>query len=153
METVKTILDRKGSAVDTIEPDAMVLDAAQQMNEHRIGSLLVMHEGRLKGIVTERDILRRVVAGERDPAHTRVREIMTPMAQIKHCLPETPLDDCRALMSEKRIRHLPVLVGERVVGIITIGDLMAQQIEAHATTIDYLHAYVESSPGPIARSA
>jgi CBS domain-containing protein len=146
MATVKTILDRKGDAVATIRPEATALDAAHAMNERRIGSLVVVEQDRVVGIVTERDILIRIVAEERDPSRTRVREIMTE--KVASCTPETPTEQCRDMMILRRIRRLPVIVESRLIGIVTSGDVMRQEIEAQRDTIDALNEYMEMPPTP-----
>lgn len=144
MTTVRDILDRKGGHVVAIAPGATALEAAQLMNEHRIGSLLVMESTKLVGIVTERDILRRVVAAGGDPAKILVEAILsTPVAC---CRPDTNLEECRKVITEKRIRHLPVVDHGQLRGIITIGDLMAQAIEEHESTIKYLNEYMFGIP-------
>ncbi len=146
MITVQRMLDRKGFEVATVERAATALDAAQMMNDLRIGSLVVVDGERVVGIVTERDILRRVVAAEREAATTLVGAIMT--APVACCRPETQLEECRAVMTERRIRHLPVVEAGRLAGIITIGDLMAHEIKEHQITIEYLNEYLFSPATP-----
>src|SRR3989442_15189223 len=107
MATVNDILAAKGGHLNTISPHASVYDAAVLMNEHKIGSLLVMEEGRLIGIFTERDILRRIVAEQRDPAATHIGEVMT--SDVACCRPHTDLEEARSVMKNRRIRHLPGL--------------------------------------------
>ena len=144
MITVRDILDRKGSNVVSVAPETTALEAARLMNEHRIGALLVLEEDKLVGIVTERDILRRVVATAGDPAKVIVKEILsTPVAC---CRPDTPLEECRKVITERRIRHLPVVDRGQLRGIITIGDLMAYEISEHETTIKYLNEYIFGHP-------
>ena len=94
----------------------------------------------MAGIITERDILRRVVAAERNPALTAVREVMT--ASVACCRRETSLDECRSVMTSKRIRHLPVVDEHGVCGIVTIGDLMAHEVDEHQATIEHLNGYI-----------
>jgi len=140
MPTAQTILDRKGTEVATIPSTASVLEAARRMNERRIGALIVTSGERVIGIFTERDILRRVVAAERPPESTRVSEVMTtPMAC---CRRSTPLGECQAIMTQKRIRHLPVVEGGVLHGIISAGDIMAIQADEQRSTIEYLHEYL-----------
>jgi CBS domain-containing protein len=146
MRTVSVILEKKPGQVATITPDATAQEAAQRMNELRIGSLVVSNGLEVLGIVTERDILRRLVAAEREPGKTHVRQIMTE--KIAFCHPSTTLDECKAVMTDLRIRHLPVLDEGRLVGMVTIGDLLAQEIAAHQHTIEYLNAYMEMPPIP-----
>jgi CBS domain-containing protein len=141
MASVSEILAAKGRHLNTISPEASVYDAAVLMNEHKIGSLLVMAEGRLVGIFTERDILRRVVAAQRDPAVTPVGEVMT--CDVACCRPHTDLEEARSVMKNRRIRHLPAVAdGGEVVGVISIGDLNAYQVDTQERTIYQLQEYI-----------
>jgi CBS domain-containing protein len=140
MATVQTILAKKGSEVVSTTVTDTVLAAARLMNERAIGGLVVLDGDRVAGMFTERDILRRVVAMRRDPAGTLVGEVMT--TPIAVCRRETLLGECRAVMTEKRIRHLPVVDADRVCGIVTIGDLMAHEVTEHQATIQYLNEYI-----------
>jgi CBS domain-containing protein len=144
MITVRDILEKKGSQVATVAPNATALEAARLMNEQRIGSLLVLEEAKLTGLVTERDILRRVVAAGTNPAAVRVADILsTPVAC---CRPDTTVEECRKVITEKRIRHLPVVDHGELRGIITIGDLMAREISEQENTIKYLNEYMFGHP-------
>jgi len=141
MATVRDILALKGPHVLSIGPDATVLDAALLMNEHKVGSLLVKSAGRLMGIITERDLLQRVVAQRRDPAATNVAEVMT--AEVACCRPETTVDEARSVLKNRRIRHLPVLDGdEQLLGVVSIGDLNAYLSRDQEVTIHILHEYI-----------
>ncbi len=140
MATVRDILAKKGSDVISIAPAETVLHAAQLMNERAIGGLVVAEGARPVGIFTERDILRRVVAQRRDPTATRVADAMT--APVIACAPDTSLDDCAAMMTAKRIRHLPVVDGQRLVGVITIGDVLAFRVSEQEATIEYMHHFM-----------
>jgi CBS domain-containing protein len=140
MPSVRDILARKGSEVVTIGPEHTVLDAAQLMNTRGIGAVLVTEGGELKGIFTERDIMRRVVAEERPASRTLVRDVMT--TGLVTARPETSMEDCAALMTARRIRHLPVLGPEGLAGVVTIGDLLAYQVADQAVTIAQLNSYV-----------
>ena len=140
MATVHSILSRKGNEVVSIEADQSVLAAANRMNERGIGGLVVIEDGRMIGIVTERDIMRKVVAAERNPSLTPVREVMT--SPVACCRPETTLLECRSVMTDKRIRHLPVVDDRGLRGIVTIGDLMAQEVGEHQATVEYLSSYI-----------
>jgi len=137
MPTVQEILARKGSNVISVKPGETVLKAAELMSERGIGGLVVTEGGRLVGIFTERDILRRVVAPQRDPAATRVAEVMT--TPVTACAPDTSVDECAAMMTAKRIRHLPVVADRGLAGMITIGDVLAFQVREQQATIDYMH--------------
>ena len=140
MPTVNDILTAKGDEVVSVVAAESVLNAARLMNERGIGGVLVMEEGELVGIFTERDILRRVVAERRDPATTTLREVMT--APVIRCRPDAKVVECRALMSQKRIRHMPVMCEDEVCGIITTGDLLAHQVREQQDTIEHLNRYV-----------
>ena len=140
MAIVQSILGKKGGQVVSIGAGETVLVAASLMNERTIGGLVVTDGERVVGIFTERDILRRVVAQRKDPAATLVRDVMT--APVACCRPDTSLAECRSVMTEKRIRHLPVVERERLCGIVTIGDLMAQEVGEHQATIEYLQSYI-----------
>lgn len=119
---VSSVLAEKGRQVYTIARTATVSEAVREMNEKGVGSLLVMGERRPAGIFTERDVLRRVVDADRDPALTRVGEVMTrEMAAID---PAWHVEDAMRLMTERRLRHLPVMDGDELVGMISIGDLL-----------------------------
>ena len=122
MQQVGDLLSDKGSDIFSIAPGASVAEAVDLMAERGIGSLLVMRQGALCGIVTERDYARKIVAGGRSVRDTTVQDIMT--ADVLTTGVEQNIDECMMLMTEKRIRHLPVVDGKKVVGIISIGDLM-----------------------------
>ena len=140
MPTVKDILDKKGTKVATVDKNDSVLQSARKMNERRIGSLVVLDSANVVGIFTERDILTRVVAAGLDPQKTSVGEVMTK--PIACCRRDTSLEECRDVMTQKRIRHLPVVEDNKLLGIITSGDIMAQRIDSHKETIQYLHEYI-----------
>jgi len=148
MNTVKEILERKGSAVCCIGRKASVLEAVQEMNAHRIGAIVVNDGDRIVGIFTERDVLTRVVAQGLDPANTPVEKVMT--SQLACCMPETPLEECKSVMTEKRIRHLPVVKDHRLLGIITSGDILFGEKHREQQTIKYLKEYIH---GPYAASS
>ena len=140
MPTVRDILAKKGSSVISVAPHETVLRAAELMSERGIGGLVVTRGGRLAGIFTERDILRRVVAQRLDPVTTPVARVMT--APVTACAPDTPVDECAAMMTAKRIRHLPVVAGRDLAGVITIGDVLAFQVTEQQATIDYMHHFM-----------
>jgi IMP dehydrogenase len=140
MAMVQGILAAKGRQVVTIGAEESVLAAANLMNDHGIGGLVVTDGDRVAGIFTERDMLRRVVAARLDPATTRVREVMT--APVATCRPDTMLAECRAFMTAKRIRHLPVVDEKGLCGIVTSGDLLAREVTEHEATIEYLNHYI-----------
>ena len=140
MPTAERLLERKGDHVASLDPDATVLDAAQLMNEAHIGSVLVTEGGRLAGIFTERDVLRRVVAVRRDPATVSLRDAMT--TPVACAAPHTTLDEIRRVMRAKRIRHMPVVDHDRILGVISIGDLNEAEITIQIETISYLERYM-----------
>ncbi len=136
MQQVGDLLSDKGTEIFSIAPEATVTEAVSLLAEKGIGSLLVMQDGTLCGIVTERDYARKVVAGGLSSENTRVADIMT--ADVFTTGVEQNIDECMMLMTEKRIRHLPVVDGERVVGIISIGDLMKAIISDNQRAIGSL---------------
>ena len=140
MATVKDILDKKNSSVASISKSNVVLDAAKKMNDSRIGSLVVTEGDNVVGIFTERDILTRIVAAGRNPGNTPVGEVMS--APVACCRRDTTLEECRAVMTQKRIRHLPVVEEKKLLGIITSGDILARKVDAHEETIRYLNEYI-----------
>ena len=141
MVTVQELLSRKGSHVITVGADATVLDAALVMNEHRVGAVVVVDEGKIQGMFTERDVLRRVVGERRDPTQTVVSEVMT--RDVFCCTPQTGLEEARGTMKNRRIRHLPVVDGDnRLLGLISIGDLNAHEATAQEQTIHLLQEYL-----------
>jgi CBS domain-containing protein len=141
MTQVAVILDRKGRQVWTIGKEASVLQAAQLMNEHKIGALVVIDGGRIAGMFTERDVLRRVVGEQRDPTNTRVAEVMTE--EVVCCSPATTLDEAGGSMKNRRIRHLPVVDSEgQLLGLVSIGDINAQHQATQEQTIFLLNEYL-----------
>jgi CBS domain-containing protein len=141
MPTIKDILSEKGSSVLSTGRDSTVLQAAELMNEHRVGSVLVVEGERIEGIFTERDVLRRVVGARLDPAATRVKDVMTK--ELACGCPDTSVEEARAFMRNKKIRHLPVIDADnKLHGLISIGDLNAYQLDGQEKTIHYLHQYL-----------
>jgi len=142
MSTVKDLLAAKGSEeVISIVKDATVLEAAKLMNQHKIGALVVISEGRVEGIFTERDVLRRIVAEQRDPATVHVAEVMTK--EIACCRMNTSIDEVKTVMKNKRVRHLPVVGDDmQLHGMISIGDLNAYHSNNQEVTIQFLHEYL-----------
>ena len=140
MSQISEILTEKGRRVLKIDADASVLEAVELMVEENVGSLLVTDSGDVTGIVTERDYLRRVALEGRTDAETSVREIMSsPLIVVT---PETAIAECMALMTNKRIRHLPVVDAGEVAGIISIGDLVKFQSRQQDYEIQFLHDYI-----------
>ncbi len=140
MATAESILARKGRDVVSVPAYASVLDAARLMNQRGIGGLIVTDDGEVVGIFTERDVLRRVVAERKDPASTTVAEVMT--SPVISCGPHTSVEECRATMTTRRVRHLPVIGDGGLAGIVTSGDILACQVEDQEATIQQLHQYI-----------
>jgi CBS domain-containing protein len=141
VDTLDSVLRFKGRQVWSIAPTATVYEAIARMSEKSVGALLVLSEGRLAGIISERDYARKVILNDRSSKETEVREIMTDRVVTAH--PNDTVEECMRSMTEHRIRHLPVLDGEKVVGIVSIGDLVNWTITAHEETIGHLQGYIE----------
>ena len=140
MPNAQSILDMKGTDVATVDRKTTVLEAAKTMNQRRIGAVVVSEGDRVVGIFTERDILNRIVAVGKDPKTTPVGEVMTsPMAC---CRRDTSLAECKTVMSQKRIRHLPVVEDGKLYGMISAGDILASEVSDQQATIEYLHEYL-----------
>ena len=140
MIRVRHLLESKKSALYTIGPDAPVLEAVRAMAAHGVGALLVMSGTTLKGIVSERDYARKVVLHGRASADTPVSQIMSsPVLTVP---PEATVQHCMVLMTERRIRHLPVVEDGRVIGVVSIGDLVKSVIEDQQRTIEQLETYI-----------
>ena len=143
MSDVAKVLEGKGSEVLAIDVEATVFDAIRRMVEANVGALLVTDGGRVAGIVTERDYLRRVTLEGRTEEETLVREIMT--SPLVYVTPETSVEECMAVMTERRIRHLPVFTdGRELVGIVSIGDLVKFKSAEQYFQIKFLTEYIES---------
>ena len=142
MKLVKHLLDSKGRDVVSIVGDASVLDAIKTMAERAIGSLLVMENGELQGIVTERDYARKVIIKGRSSQSTQVREIMT--TDVCTATPDQTVNDCMTTMTERKIRHLPVIENGKVAGLISIGDLVQAIISDQQEEIQQLEQYITS---------
>jgi CBS domain-containing protein len=140
MVLLSQLLDSKGHTVHAIAPDASVIDAIRCMAEKHVGALLVMDGQHLAGIVSERDYARKVVLMGRSSSSTAVREIMSsPVVTLP---PDSTVDEAMRRMTERRIRHLPVVAGAGVLGVVSIGDLVKCVIEDQRHTIDELHSYI-----------
>jgi CBS domain-containing protein len=140
MRNVSQIIDRKGSRVVSVSREAPVLEAIRVMAEHHIGAVLVMEGGQLIGIASERDYARKVILQGRSSGDTPVGVIMSsPVVCVG---PQDTVAECMSIMTEKHIRHLPVVEGERVVGVVSIGDLVKELIEEQKQEISYLQQYI-----------
>jgi len=137
---ISSLLHHKASAVWSIAPTATVFDAIKLMSDKNIGSLLVMSEGRLSGIFTERDYARKIALQGKTSRQTLVHEIMH--REINTVTPDDSVEDCMKLMTEKRIRHLPVLENGNVVGVISIGDLVNWIISTQSAAIEQMEQYI-----------
>ena len=142
MRTVRQLLEAKAPEVFAIGPDAPVIDAIRLMAEKRIGAVLVMQAGKLAGILSERDYARKIVLQGRSSKDTPVRDIMT--AQVISVGLGDSTDHCMQLVTDKRIRHLPVLDGDHVLGVVSIGDLVKAVIEDQQLELDQLQRYIAS---------
>jgi len=142
MKTVRDILDAKGHEVWCVDPAATVFDALGLMAEKEIGALVVMDGGRVVGVLSERDYARKVVLFGRASPTTAVKEIMTSPVVYTHS--EQPIEECMALVTEKRVRHLPVMEDGRLVGLISIGDLVKSIIADQKFIIEQLVRYISS---------
>jgi signal-transduction protein with cAMP-binding, CBS, and nucleotidyltransferase domain len=143
MNRLAEILEDKGGDVYDIDADASVFEAVQRMVEMNVGSLLVKERGEVAGIVTERDYLRRVTLEGRTDHDTAVSEIMSsPLIVVT---PDTTVDECMALMTDRRIRHLPVVEEGEVVGMVSIGDLVKFTSQQQSFEIQYLERYITAS--------
>jgi len=137
---VAQLLKRKGYTAHRIEPDKQVLEAIRLMAQHGIGALLVMQGERLLGVVSERDYARKVILKGRSSSDTAVHQIMS--APVLTVRPDQTVRECMQLMTDKRVRHLPVLDDQHVIGVISIGDLVRAVIEEQQQTIEQLERYI-----------
>ena len=142
MKLVKNILDSKGNDIWYVAPDDSVLEAVRMMAEKGVGALLVMNEARLVGIISERDYARKVILEGRSSEKTPVKDIMT--AEVVVARPEQTVEECMQIMTENRIRHLPVMHVEKTIGVLSIGDLVKAVIEDQHFTIKQLEMYITS---------
>ncbi|MBA3962985.1 MAG: CBS domain-containing protein [Chthoniobacterales bacterium] len=138
--TIEVILGQKPRAVWSVSPEATVYEAIAMMAEKNVGALLVMEEGKLVGIVSERDYSRKVMLKGKTSRNSHVHEIMTTELTTAH--PRETVEDCLRFMTEKRIRHLPVVADGELRGVISIGDLVKQVISAQSATLDQLKDYI-----------
>jgi CBS domain-containing protein len=142
MKPVSELLKRRESTLWHARPDDTVFEALQLLAEYEVGALMVMDQGRLVGVISERDYTRKIALQGRSSKDTRVRDIMT--RDVLYVTPNTGTRACMALMSEKKIRHLPVIDGSTVVGMISIRDIMDDIIADHEATIAQLENYIRT---------
>ena len=140
MKTVRQLMEAKGGIVYSVSPDTRIIDALKLMAEKAIGAVLVVEGPRVVGIMSERDYARKVILKGKSSQDTPVREIMTE--RVVYARPEQTVPECMALMTSKRIRHLPVLDGERLIGVLSIGDLVKEMISEQEFIIRQLENYI-----------
>ena len=143
--TISEILSQKGTTVWSISPNATVFDAIALMAEKNVGALLVTESDKLVGIISERDYTRKVMLKGKTSKATAVKEILS--GHVIHVSPAQTVEECMRLMTDHHFRHLPVLDGDKIAGIISIGDLVNWIISAQHTTISQLQTYITGVPG------
>ena len=143
MTTIAQLLNTKGYQIWSVEPKATIFEALEIMSEKGIGALLVMEDGKLKGIFSERDYARKVILKGKSSKETPVGELMTK--KVFYIDPQKTINDCMAMMTAKRIRHVPVIEDNQVMGIVTIGDVVNQIISEQEVTINHLENYITGS--------
>jgi CBS domain-containing protein len=138
--SISVLLERKGSTVFSLPPDVTVVAAVKEMDRHKIGAILVIDSGRIVGIFTERDVLTRVVAAGLDPKKTPIERVMTrdPMTVPS----TTTVEEVMKLITDKRFRHLPVVDGGRLVGMVSIGDILRRMVDTHRHEAEQLKQYI-----------
>jgi len=139
-DPIRSVLKHKGGNVWTVAPSTSVYDAIAMMGEKQVGALLVMEDAKPVGILSERDYARKIILKGRSSKDTPVGEIMT--SPVRYVTPKETVDECMRIMTASRVRHLPVVEEEKVVGIVSIGDLVNWIISAQADTIHQLHSYI-----------
>jgi CBS domain-containing protein len=142
LKSVRQVLQDKGYAVETVTPETSVYDALQKMSNRGVGALVVIEGGEIRGLFSERDYARKIVLQGRASKNTPVQEVMT--RRVITVEPQQTVEACMVLMTEKRIRHLPVVENGRLIGIVSIGDVLKAIIEAQRLTIEELATYITS---------
>ena len=143
--TIDAILNQKGTEIFSVSPEASVFEAIELMDGKNVGALIVMENDRVVGMISERDYTRKIVLRGKRSRETKVAEIMSSELTVAH--PREPVEQCLRLMTEKRIRHLPVMDGDKLRGVISIGDLVKFVISAQNATIAHLENYIYGQPG------
>ena len=143
MTTIAQLLNAKGKQIWSVEPKATIFEALEIMSEKEIGALLVMEDGKLTGIFSERDYARKVILKGKSSKETPVGELMTK--KVFYIDPQKTINDCMAMMTAKRIRHVPVIEDNKVMGVVTIGDVVNQIISEQEVTINHLENYITGS--------
>src|ERR1700723_3460913 len=142
VDTIGSVLSLKGRQLWSVAPTATVYEAIEMMAEKGVGALLVMSDGKLAGIISERDYARKVILPGRSSRTTVIQEIMTsPVLSVS---PRDAVDECMELMTRNRIRHLPIMENDRVIGIVSIGDLVKWLVTEQEETIEHLHNYISA---------
>jgi CBS domain-containing protein len=142
MKTIGQLLQGKGTGLCTVSSDTSLYDALKEMADKNIGSLLVVDNGKLSGILTERDFVRKMILQGKSSHETRVREIMTD--RVVCVQPKNTVEECMALMTDKRTRHLPVIENDELIGVLSIGDLVKEMISEQQFMIKQLESYIHS---------
>lgn len=137
---ISALLQRKGSAVYSVPPHLSIFEAVAEMNRLRIGAIVIIDQGRLAGIFTERDVLRRVVGDGVDPKAVKVSEVMS--TDVMTIAPEATVEDVASMFTERRCRHLPVVADDKLVGLISIGDISRWVADAHRAEAEHLKNYI-----------
>ncbi len=140
MNTIREILDKKGYDVWSVTPDTKIIDALKLMADKNIGALIVLEEEELVGIVSERDYARKVAIHGKSPHDTAVKEIMTQ--RVLFVPPERSAEDCMAIMNDKRVRHLPVYENDKLIGVVSIGDVVKAVITEKKIALEQLENYI-----------
>ena len=140
VDPISSVLRHKGQEIWSLTPAASVYDAIEMMSDKRVGALLVIADGKLVGVISERDYARKVILKGKSSRETQVQEIMT--SSVVFVGPQQTVDECMRIMTANRIRHLPIVEDEKVVGVVSIGDLVNWIISAQEETIHQLHNYI-----------
>jgi len=143
-ESIQPILKKKGGLICSVSPNDTVYRAVEEMAKKQVGALLVLSDGRMVGILSERDYARKIILKGRSSAETTVSEIMS--SPVIYVSPEHTVGECMQIISDHHIRHLPVLDGEKLVGVVSIGDLVNWILSAQTETIRHLEAYISGTP-------
>lgn len=146
METIRQIIEQKGKDVFSVSPDTTVFEALSLMAEKNIGAVLVLDKGKLSGIMSERDYARKIALKGKWSKETPVSEIMS--SEVIYIEPDQTIENTKAIMINKRIRHLPVMEDDKLIGIVSIGDIVNAVLDEKTFMIDQLHTYIKGVPEP-----